>query len=840
MELGTMMIDTRAMDSHTIGQIVTEFIPLFSEATTSCSTSKTLSKKSMFAGFIGASSSQVSIETAKLLQVFSVPQISYWSTNPTLSDKTLFPYFFRTIPSDTHQLKAMTQFIKHQGWSYVSVVYEDTHYGSRAYTELEKTLKENGICIAVGYRMSTNLKPDEYVNVLRELKTKQARAVLLFTIEQLASEVLKTAAAHPEFAEHFLWISSDSWTRLLPKNNISGALYENELHGTVGFAPETKSVRGLRNYFTNLTLLQNSNRNPWFAKYISERKNCKLDIELPDRGIRKCSPDERINPDTFVEFPYTEKVANALLSFVYAINEVHKSLCGGKSGICEEMNKMRGGTELAKSTYKMLKNITIQGINGDIFTFDDNQDAHSHYDIYNYRKDVYARNGDEESKWIKVGNIHGQGEKIALSSFFQTIFKGTLNKLDPFVLEIEWFEPLASKVTSQGSFCSRQCLPNEAKITFGAKDCCWKCQTCYSHEFVANGTECRKCNQGMRPNKNFTDCEPAEIIYLTYEESYSIATLILGSIGIVCLLFVSVIYVINKDCPIVKASGKELCFYVLFGILLTLTNCWTIMLPPTTILCAYSRIVISIGPTMMYAALLTKTLRVVIVFRSKILTPKVKLLLQPESQIFLTCLIVLVQAFVLIIWLLTSPPQPQLHHSSDNEIVFKACQSIVQPSILIGLIYPFLLIIICTILATANRNVPTGFNEAQLIGFTMYTTCVIWLAFVPIFITNEENYGVTLMTVSICLSLSACTVLFCMFGPRCYTILFNPEENTSQAVMSSEGISKPKFTITRSDVQSNTPTGQRPPSIWRTSAVTDKSNSEQPTPSQNLEVNVPT
>nr|BAD77937.1 hypothetical protein 2 [Halocynthia roretzi] len=41
------------------------------------------------------------------------------------------------------------------------------------------------------------------------------------------------------------------------------------------------------------------------------------------------------------------------------------------------------------------------------------------------------------------------------------------------------------------------------------------------------------------------------------------------------------------------------------------------------------------------------------------------------------------------------------------------------------------------------------------------------------------------MIVSVCLSLSACTVLFCLFGPRCYTILFHPDENTPQSVMSS-------------------------------------------------------
>jgi len=41
------------------------------------------------------------------------------------------------------------------------------------------------------------------------------------------------------------------------------------------------------------------------------------------------------------------------------------------------------------------------------------------------------------------------------------------------------------------------------------------------------------------------------------------------------------------------------------------------------------------------------------------------------------------------------------------------------------------------------------------------------------------------MVTSICLSLSAITVIACLYVPRCYIILFEPELNTSKAVMDS-------------------------------------------------------
>ena len=52
-------------------------------------------------GVVGAAYSRVSTSIARLLRLFHVPQISYSSTANSLSDKTMFDYFFRTIPPDS-------------------------------------------------------------------------------------------------------------------------------------------------------------------------------------------------------------------------------------------------------------------------------------------------------------------------------------------------------------------------------------------------------------------------------------------------------------------------------------------------------------------------------------------------------------------------------------------------------------------------------------------------------------------------------------------------------------------------------------------------------------------
>ena len=55
--------------------------------------------------------------------------MSFFSTSPSLSSLERFPYFLRTIPSDTHQAAAMVQLVAMFGWQYVSIVYEESSYG---------------------------------------------------------------------------------------------------------------------------------------------------------------------------------------------------------------------------------------------------------------------------------------------------------------------------------------------------------------------------------------------------------------------------------------------------------------------------------------------------------------------------------------------------------------------------------------------------------------------------------------------------------------------------------------------------------------------------------------
>lgn len=62
----------------------------------------------------------------------SFPQISYMASCPCLSDRLKFPNFFRTIPSDIYQARAMARLAIRFHWTWIGAVIVNNDYGHLA------------------------------------------------------------------------------------------------------------------------------------------------------------------------------------------------------------------------------------------------------------------------------------------------------------------------------------------------------------------------------------------------------------------------------------------------------------------------------------------------------------------------------------------------------------------------------------------------------------------------------------------------------------------------------------------------------------------------------------
>jgi len=69
----------------------------------------------------------------------------------------------------------MVEIVMRMGWSYISIIYEESNYGVKAFEELEELLGEHNICIAVKEKLvkdSGVAQERTYDTIVQKLLTK--------------------------------------------------------------------------------------------------------------------------------------------------------------------------------------------------------------------------------------------------------------------------------------------------------------------------------------------------------------------------------------------------------------------------------------------------------------------------------------------------------------------------------------------------------------------------------------------------------------------------------------------------------------------------------------------
>ncbi|XP_029585332.1 metabotropic glutamate receptor 1b isoform X4 [Salmo trutta] len=709
--------------------------------------------KRPIAGVIGPGSSSVAIQVQNLLQLFNIPQIAYSATSIDLSDKTLFKYFLRVVPSDTLQARAILDIVKRYNWTYVSAVHTEGNYGESGMEAFKELASQEGLCIAHSDKIYSNAGEKHFDRLLRKLRERlpKARVVVCFC-EGMTVRGLLMAMRRLGVAGEFLLIGSDGWA---DRDEVVEG-YEQEAVGGITVKLHSEEVTSFDDYFLKLRLNTNT-RNPWFPEFWQHRFQCRIPGHpLENMNYRKnCSDDLELQngyeslEDNYVQDSKMGFVINAIYAMAQGLHDMHSHLCPGHVGLCEAMEPIDGSQLL-----EFLMRTSFTGVSGEDVWFDENGDTPGRYDIMNLQ---YVEPGAFD--YINVGSWH----------------EGQLS-IDDYMMQINRSDMVLS-------VCSEPCSKGEIKvIRKGEVSCCWICTACKDNEIVQDEFTCKACDLGWWPDPELEGCEPITLRYLEWGNPESIVQVVFACLGILVTSFVTFIFVLYRDTPVVKSSSRELCYIILAGIFLGYICPFTLIARPTVASCYLQRLLVGLSATMCYSALVTKTNRIARILagsKKKICTRKPRFM-SAWAQLVIAGLLVSVQLTLEVTLIILEPPMPVKSYPSIRE-VFLICNTST-----VGMVAPLgyngLLIMSCTYYAFKTRNVPANFNEAKYIAFTMYTTCIIWLAFVPIYFGS--NYKI--ITTSFSVSLSVTVALGCMFSPKIYIILAKPERNVRSAFTTSD------------------------------------------------------
>lgn len=233
-ELGALALDTCSDDNYALEQSLQFVHSRLASRTCTCanqSTVESVNNDNVF-GVVGATLSSVSVHVANLLRLFQLPQISYASTTPKLSEPS-FEYFARTVPSDSNQARAIVDILQYLNFTYVNTIYSHGDYGEGGFREFRRLLKlastndddasalkkkQTRICIADEQRLQRDASILEIKAILQAMLDRiksdvQVRVYVLFVTKEDARKLLQAIKLFNGTHRPVL-IASDAWVTM--------------------------------------------------------------------------------------------------------------------------------------------------------------------------------------------------------------------------------------------------------------------------------------------------------------------------------------------------------------------------------------------------------------------------------------------------------------------------------------------------------------------------------------------------------------------------------------------------------------------------------------------------
>ncbi|XP_073501406.1 extracellular calcium-sensing receptor-like [Phyllobates terribilis] len=695
------------------------------------------------------------------LEVFTVLnfQISFGAFDPELGDRHQFPTFLRTVPNENIQNKAISQLLKHLGWTWVGILTRDDDLGALDGQNLKEEISRNQGCVAFLEKIHYRYSMERIRKIYDIVMNSTAIAVVVYSEEMHVKPLLDMMA--DAGAQSKIWIYTLSFT-FIPGMFSEGT--SKLLNGSIGLVLHSEPLPQFDSYLRNI----HPNKYPddiYIKDFWKVAFNCSWSSNAPpanDTGdVVNCSGDEDLKDKVeslfeLGDLSYTFQAYIAVYAFAYALHNLLYCVSPAQksSTACGEE------ALLPWQVYRYLMGVSFTTRSGDEIFFNDIGEVPATFDIMNLQ--IFTNN---EYRLVKVGRYDSRAarsEQISLDI-------GTV------VWNQEYKEV-------PHSVCSESCQPGNRKISIqGLPICCFQCVPCSLGE-ITNETDaavCTKCSEDMWPNEKQDSCLMKVVQFLSYEEMMAVSLAAASITFSIKTLTILCIFRKFSDTPVVKANNRSLSYVILVGLIVCFLSSLIFIGYPLGVICLLRQVVFGVSFSVVVSGMLAKTITVILIFQS---TKPNAMGKRFDSRISHVVMFIcpLFQVGICIVWLGTVPPYAELNMTSKPDIIIAQCNEGSNLFFYCMLGYMGLLATVSFIVAFLSRKLPDSFSEGQYITFSMFVFLSVWICFIPAYLSAE---GKDLVTVEVfAITASSAGLLGCLFFPKCYIILFRPEMNTKQYI----------------------------------------------------------
>nr|XP_033818242.1 vomeronasal type-2 receptor 26-like [Geotrypetes seraphini] len=710
------------------------------------------------AGILGEIFSSLSEIMARISGVYRIPQISFASQHPMLSDKIQFPSFLRTFPSGFLQPQAFAQLLRHFNWTWVGILSSNIEVTYIVSRKIQQAVEENGGCVAFMEKISDRFPSKRLAKVMGMILQSSASVIVCNCYDMHLKPFLELLSRHN--VTGIVWVFSIDLT-------INPYLFTKEswrlFNGSLVFTGFTTDMPHFIDFFYNIR--PSAYPKDTFTKLFWEKAfECQWEGQNVTHTVTGenviCTGEEDLKALDLPLFRLNDlSIAYHAYLAVYAYAHALYNMTLDRSkddtfGTTTDMRNIKPWQVL-----HYLRSVHFSTEFEENVFFDANGDVPAIFDIMNIQ--ILP---DDTSKLVKVGIYDSRkspGEELFLN-----------------ITAIRWNQNYNQIPVS---VCSVSCPVGYRKSArLGQPSCCFDCVPCSSGQ-IANETDtgkCRKCPEDQWPNESRDKCIPKIIEFLSYQEPLGVALAVVALILSVTTALILAIFFRFQNTPVVKANNRGLSYLLLCSLILCFLCSLTFIGLPAKLTCMIRQPAFGLTFTISVSCILAKTVTVVIAFKAIDPHNHLRRWIGQSISYFTAVLCSLIQLLICLYWISNHPSLPENSSRSGSGKMIIECNdgSTILFYCMLG--YVGFLAIISFIVAFLARTLPDSFNEAKFITFSMLVFVSVWLSFIPAYLSTHGKYMVAVEIFAI-LS-SAAGLLFLIFFPKCYIILLRPEMNTKE------------------------------------------------------------
>ncbi|XP_061493103.1 vomeronasal type-2 receptor 1-like isoform X2 [Rhineura floridana] len=717
------------------------------------------------AAVVGAGGSTLSIASSRILGLYYFPQVGYASSSLLLSDKYQFPTYLRTIPSDSVQSQGMAYLVHHFGWRWIGTIAADDDYGKYGVKAFKEKVENSYTCIAFSETIPKIYSREKLKTVAEIVHDTNATVIVVYSSD---------IDFHPLLEELMIsnissktWIASEAW---VTSALIARPEYFPLLGGAIGFGVKRGEIPGLKEFLLDvrpgedpeddlaIEFWQSAFNCTWPNANISyntdNRKNVTGHENIVDfSSDQLCTGKEKLEDLNNTYLDISE------LRITYNVYKAVYAVANGldKLRLCEEgRGPFIPGQQCAKidefepwQLMYYMKNEMKFTVLGEDVDINEKGDVYTSYDVLNWQK-----NENGEIAFVPVGTFNMTGEN-----------------------DMEFHRPRST--------CNKNCQPGYRKgILQGKPSCCYDCIRCAEGQIsnITDARECIACKEDYWSNEDRSVCVLKEVEFLAYGEALGMTLIALSVFGACVVMAVTGVYIKFRSTALVKANDRELSFLIQFSLVVTLMTSILFIGKPEDWSCMSRQVTLALGFSLCLSCVLGKTVMLFLtqLAKNSKVAEKVRMSIRPIFQKIIVLNSVLVEVGIVCAYLILDPPHMLKNTQfSITRIIFECDEgSILYLCVMFG--FDVFLAILCFLTAFVARKLPNNFNEAKFVTFGMLVFFIVWISFVPAYLSTRGKFKVAVEIFAILAS--SFGLLGCIFVPKCYIILLKPLRNTEEIV----------------------------------------------------------